>query len=249
MILTCSSCSARYLVAATVFAAGPRQVRCARCGYSWQADLPPEAMAAAQASAEAVVSQQAPSAWDSGAASAPKPPLTEPPETIPPIPEGSNVPALRKKPIDRKIWIGGMILAGVVLLTILLILLLNRHDLTQRWPQLQGFYESLGLGDAGNSGGLSLRQIKSERRFEDGGMKLVIEGEIHNEGKEPEPVPPLQASALGPGGQIMHSWQIDPPAMSLPQDGTMPFRSAITTPPGTVDQITLSFAPRPSDHE
>jgi predicted Zn finger-like uncharacterized protein len=41
MILVCASCKASYLVSVSVFASGARQVRCARCGHTWQADLPP----------------------------------------------------------------------------------------------------------------------------------------------------------------------------------------------------------------
>jgi predicted Zn finger-like uncharacterized protein len=40
MILECPSCHARYMVPNGLFAAGTRQVRCARCKHEWQAKTP-----------------------------------------------------------------------------------------------------------------------------------------------------------------------------------------------------------------
>jgi len=92
------------------------------------------------------------------------------------------------------------------------------------------------LGD-----GLSLQQIRSERRYLEGGMQLVVEGEIHNESKGTRQVPDLQITALGPDGNIMQSWRIDAPAATLDPGASAPFQSAVNTPQGTVTEVNLKF--------
>ena len=52
MIITCPHCSTRYPVKPGAFASGPRKVRCAKCGHSWE-QHPLEEDGAEEASAAA----------------------------------------------------------------------------------------------------------------------------------------------------------------------------------------------------
>ncbi len=234
MILICSHCSIRYLVPATAFTAGPRQVRCARCGHSWLADLPQEVSAALTV---AGTSTHSPTSF------------TEPPFVTVPIPEGSNLPALWKDPKWHKAKLGiiiGLSLIGVCLLSWLI---LDRQAIAFRLPIMERIYNAVGLTISHVEGGLSLQQVRSEQKYDSGAMRLVIDGEIHNDDQSPKKVPDIQASAIGPDGKVMQSWRIPAPVATLKPGAKEPFQSVIDTPEGTVVEINLSFTELSHDNE
>ena len=218
MILACSSCHTRYLVPVSHFAAGPRRVRCARCGHMWTAELPPEP-------AEALAEQL----------SALPPPLGE----MRPFAPAANLPILHK---DKSFWRSDWILAGLLLVVAALMLLFafDRKDIAERWPETEKLFDRVGLHIYHPGEGLSLRQVRSEMRFE-GETQLAVDGQVHNDTDKPQSIPPILAAAIGPDGKIMQSWQIDAPAAMVAPGGNVPFTSAIHAPQGTVTEINLHF--------
>ncbi len=219
MILTCPICNSRYLVPATHFAAGPRQVRCARCFHTWLGELPKEP---ASALAAQLLN------------------ITPPPLTATPIPPGSNLPALREKPLHK--WYPWIALFGIVILGLFAVWFwLDRQEIAKMWPVLEGTYEKLGLHIYHPGEGLSLQQVRSELHGEDGIPMLIVEGKILNETPKTQQIPNLMAVAVGSDGKPMQSWQIDAPAATLNAAETVSFQSTIRSPKGTVVEINLSF--------
>lgn len=228
MILVCPSCDSRYLVPATAFATGPRPVRCARCGHGWQASLPPIVQDALD---------QAAAGLDDAAGQ-----FAAPPDAAAPLPAGSNLPALPQEAAPwRNPRFVGVVAGGLAVLLALLWLLLDRHAIAARMPWMGGLYRAVGLSVAQAEEGLVLRQVRSERRYEEGTMRLIVEGEVYNGAGASVDVPDIHASALGPDGKAMQSWKIDAPAARLAVGEAAPFRSAVTTPEGTVAEVNLSF--------
>jgi len=90
--------------------------------------------------------------------------------------------------------------------------------------------------------GLSLEKVRSELRYDSGLMKLVVEGKIHNSTEYTQEIPNILATALGPDGDVLQRWQIDAPALRVSPGESMPFRSAINAPKGTVVDLNLSFS-------
>jgi predicted Zn finger-like uncharacterized protein len=219
MILSCSSCQARYLVPASHFAMGPRMVRCARCSHMWMAGLPPEPAAALAEQLSAL--------------------LPPPAEPMPPLPPAANLPVVRKGvPFWQRDWA----LAGavVVLAAFMLIFAIDRKDIAERWPATEKLYDGVGLHVYHVGEGLSLRQVRSEMQFE-GETQLAVEGQVHNDTDKPQSIPPVLAAAIGPDGKIMQSWQIDAPAATVAPGGSVAFTSSIHAPQGTVTEINLHF--------
>src|ERR1700735_4111143 len=117
MIVSCPSCKARYLVPASHFVDGARQVRCARCTHTWAADP-----AAAQVSAN--FAQQL-------SALSPVEAKTSPP-LPPPVP--TSLPVVTHS--TRPFWAVDWVLASVALVLSLAMLFgaLERRDIAARWP-------------------------------------------------------------------------------------------------------------------
>jgi predicted Zn finger-like uncharacterized protein len=244
MILVCTKCKASYLVPATVFANGPRQVRCARCTNTWQADLPPKITAMPLA----IMEPKKPVPPESKPASSPSPTQgqaptlksVETPAVKPtPIPQGSNLPAIWRDPKWHKLRVGAGTTLGIVIVGALAWFLVTGQMLGDVKKSFNHFFETAGITP---SESLVLRNIRSERRFEDGGMHLIVEGEIHNESTESRPLTDIIVNALGPDKKVIQSWRISPPVETLSPGATAPFRSSIVTPEGTVVEVNLSFA-------
>lgn len=219
MILACPFCHARYLISASLFTAGPRQVRCARCSHGWQAELPKEIDAV-------------------GA-----PPVVDPtPESVAPIPPGSNLPVIRKKSLlpefQRVFRSSG---AVAVFAFFLLGLVLGRHWVAEEWPFTESLYDAVGLHIYRSGEGLGFENVRSELRYEGGITLLGVEGNIRNSTPNMQEIPDIMATAIGADGNSLQSWRIDAPAIKVAPGEVIPFRSSIKLPQGTVAEINLEF--------
>jgi len=254
MILVCTKCKASYLVPATVFANGPRQVRCARCAHTWQADLPAKMTAMPLGIVEtgktplikpAANTPPQAAAQTESAEQEKQPAITvaEAPAIKPkPIPPGSNLPAIWRGEKWKKIRRAASIVLAIAMTVTLAWFLVSSSIVNEAKQRANHLAEAAGLVSAPAGDGLVLREIRSERRFEDGGMHLVVEGEIFNEGTDSKPLSDIIVNALGPDKKVIQSWRINPPAATLPPGATVPFKSSIVTPQGTVVEVNLSFA-------
>lgn len=229
MILACSSCHARYLISANLFSRGPRQVRCARCSHSWQAELPPEVDAVGP-----------PPDFD----------LTPIPAATSPIPSGSGLPVVQKKPMSprlrRILWIGG---TAAVLILLPLIIVLERRPITQFLPKTERFYDAIGLHIYRYGEALSFVGVRSELRYDNGQMVLAVEGKIHNSSSYAQDIPAITATAMGVDSKVVQSWQIDAPAVRVGPGEDVDFRSSIAAPKDAVAEINLSFVEIKHDND
>ncbi len=223
MILECPLCHTRYLIPATLFASGSRQVRCARCAHSWRAELPKEINVVAPP-------REKPQPFDA----TPRAPL-------PPLPPGSNLPALPQKNVSKKIQIAIVASMFVVTFVLTFWLVFGRQLIVKNHPRLEGLYDAIGLHIYYPGEGLSVVGVRSEMKYEEGITKLTITGKIANETEKMQIIPDLKASAIGPDSAILQSWQIDAPTATIDPHGEVPFQSMINAPKGTVERINLNF--------
>ncbi|MDP9127036.1 MAG: zinc-ribbon domain-containing protein [Pseudomonadota bacterium] len=228
MILSCSFCHTRYLIPAALFAAGPRQVRCARCSHSWLAELPNEIDAVG---------------------TPPDLDLSPAPEGAMPIPEGSGLPVVRKNPMIVLLQ-GTMALSWMLGLALVLVLalLLGKTWIAGHWPAAEVFYDAIGFHVYHFGEGLSFVEVRSELRYDGGQTTLSVEGKILNDTTNVQPIPKVKVTALGADGNGLQSWQIDAPAPRLFAGEAVPFKSSIIAPQSAVTEINLSFVEK-NEHD
>jgi predicted Zn finger-like uncharacterized protein len=128
------------------------------------------------------------------------------------------------------------------LLTILIIALVVIAAAAAFWflapPEMKA---RLGLGAAGTSPLALVITHRDRQQLESGNQLLTVTGRVINPTTKEQVVPPLQAQLLGPGGKVVYSWTIDPPARSLPAGGSASFNSAeVNVPPGG-DDLRISL--------
>ncbi|MDE2029897.1 MAG: zinc-ribbon domain-containing protein [Alphaproteobacteria bacterium] len=232
MILECPSCHARYLLQIGLFAQGGRQVRCARCKYSWHATLPTNMDVFAAPEPPAQASKPV---FSSSPAS---PPLGS---AAPEHSFSANLPAVIKKKGWRE--------KGVLALKILAVLVLAvlwpvfaREDIVKTFPSLRGVYEAAGL-QVGRAGlGLKFEKVKSELKYDSGTMRLFVTGVVHNTTGETQFVPDIKARALAPDGSIVQSWWVAAPAPTIQGGAGVPFHTAVNAPMNkTIENVFLEF--------
>lgn len=241
MIIVCKSCKGSFLVPSSIFSNGPRTVRCARCKNVWK-EFPPSKPT------------PLPTPKPPKPASSPPPPLPpvdvpEPLAVAPPIEKTSLFAGLKELTISRAqklLLIGATIAFGFVLF--FSIVFIGAHNvIVKHWPEAQQLYIMLELAENPLKDKLVLHKIVSERRYQDGAMHLVVDGEILSQAEKRQVVPAIAVEALGPDGKIIESWRIEPPQATMAPNETVPFTSSIISPEGTVVEINLSFVEPPHD--
>ena len=93
--------------------------------------------------------------------------------------------------------------------------MINRETLSGRWPVFEGIFDAVGLHINHTGENLRIEDVRSELRYDAGIVRLVVEGKVHNVAEKYQLVPNIKASAIGPDGSEIQSWQIDAPAAKL----------------------------------
>ncbi len=245
MILVCKNCKASFLVSASIFSGGPRRVKCKSCGETWLADLPSktkhdkkpiEQPKPDKAPQETQAKTESPAKTKSAAETEP---LTLE-EKAPPA------PAFNLKKIKKIALMAGIALASLFVFFGLLFIVLQ-EQIIQIFPSTENAYIGIGLAKAEDQSKLFLQNVGSVRRYQDGAMRLIVEGEIHNTGIKKQKVPVLIVDAIGLGKQTIESWRIEPSRATIKSGATLPFVSAILYPKELVVEVNLRFVVVPHD--
>ncbi|HZH26749.1 MAG TPA: MJ0042-type zinc finger domain-containing protein [Azospirillaceae bacterium] len=216
MIISCSVCSTRFLVDAKAIGPEGRRVRCGSCGNTWVQTVPPEATPA------------------------PEIILEPPPDRIRPIPPGSNLPVVIP-PKRRKGPVIGWTAAGLVAGALAVGLVFARHEIVETWPPAAAAYEVVGLEVEAIGTGLSLQNVRSEQRMDNGTPVLALTGQVANVSDKARDVPPIRAVALDPDRRALQSWRIQTsPARLLPGE-VATFASVQRDVGEQVAQIRVTF--------
>ncbi len=246
MIIVCKNCHASFLVPSSLFHGASHLVRCGKCGKVWREFSSGKA--------------------DETTAAAP-PPLSPPPadswlfsaerEALPPSAPSDSADDAPSPPVqkftfsDIKTLLSSLLkAAGFILLTLLAIAVLGfftgHRYIAQTWPSTEAIYRPLGLSLTDTPvETLLIQHITSERRYSDGAMQLIVNGEIKNVSQKPQMIPDLVLDAIGPDGRIIQSWHIKPSAATLEADSVLPFSSSFLSPEETVVEVNLSFVETP----
>lgn len=214
MIVTCPSCSTRYIVDPKALGATGRMVRCANCKHTWM-QAPPADM--------------------------PKPVDVEPaPDSVRPIPPGSNLPAFPQPQRTRPVEAIGWMVFLVVLIGGGIGLILGRNDVVALWPPAVKLYDMVGLSLERPGAGLELRDVTSARR-EDGPPVIVVEGTVANVSSKPREVPRLKAVARSAANQDLKNWTFTPSVPVLMPGETVNFKAELPDPPRGGANLEIAF--------
>lgn len=225
MILTCSSCSTRFLVDAAAIGPVGRQVRCARCQHSWYqepaADLPRTLTGT------------------------PRPPTAnaETPRRRAPLPRGGNLPVIqgrRRKALDIR---------GLAALLLFAIALTGagygfRERIARAWPPAADLYAMLGLSHQAPS--MRLVDVSFANTMVSGVPVLTVKGAIVNdaagEGAEPSAIPTILIQLRDDQRKVISRWTHKPPHPALVAGGRADFETSLENPPVEARNLDITFA-------
>lgn len=211
MILTCPSCSTRYLIDPASLGVTGRVVRCARCSHSWS-EVPPDDM---------------PKLVD----------VLPPAEAVRPIPTGSNLPALRKSGVARA-WVGWAALLAVIV-GVAAGSYLARDRIIAVWPGAARIYAGLGLDEYAAARVLKVQNIQQHSVVEEGQRIVVVNGEIVNISDQRLDVPRVVIQVLDDVGNVIAAGYAEPADGALAAGATTVFSSRLTDPPKSAVSINV----------
>jgi len=213
MIVTCPSCSTRYIVDPKALGPTGRTVRCASCTHTWMQAVPDDL---------------------------PKPVDVDPaPDSVRPIPPGSNLPAFTQ-PRSRAGHAIGWLVFAVVLLVGGGSMVVLRDGIVAAWPPSAKLYDMVGLPIETVGAGLELRNVSSTRK-EDGPPAIVVEGTVANVSNRPREVPRLKAVVRSAAHQDLKNWTFTPGVLVLLPGETANFRAELADPPRGATDLAITF--------
>ena len=232
MIITCPHCQTKYQVTFEAIGSAGRKVQCAHCHQAWnqvaQPDSPePPVDAEADTLFDAMAEDaldEAMSAEESAAAAtrgtASSPPLNG-------LAEGIDPAELKKRQQEFSRRQNAMIsrlplarlrrgarIAGVLLLVgIVGGAYFWRVPIVERYPDLAGLYESIGLGV--NVVGLDFADLETLKALSGGNDVLTVSAQIVGQSRSPVAVPPVVVSLLDETGHAVYEWSVSPRVRDL----------------------------------
>lgn len=132
------------------------------------------------------------------------------------------------------------IVAGVTLVAVLALAYLGRVQVVQRFPAMAGVYEAVGLGV--NVVGLEFSGLTAMQTLRNGKEVLIVSAQIVGLSRSPVPVPAVVVTLVGPGGQGVYQWSVQPNVSDLMGGERATFDTQLTLPPGDASRLRLSFA-------
>jgi predicted Zn finger-like uncharacterized protein len=225
MILSCPSCSTRYLVDPLAIGADGRQVRCARCGHVWRQAPPPPEETSPPAGAEE------------------EPPILRGPARVRALPPGSNLPALREPPRRRAGGLAWLALALAVAGAIGA-LFAFRQQFVEIWPPASQLYRLAGLDAAEKPGqDLDIRDVKFERKTDAGRTVLLVTGQVVNPTQGVRPAPRLRVAIGDEARNELVHWTVPLAKERLGPGEATEFSTRLPDPPANARSLSVTFLP------
>lgn len=222
MIITCPSCSTRYLLPPAALAPAGREVRCARCGHAWF-QAPPADMPRTVDLTEPVRAHGA-----AGLAAD----LDRP----------RNLPVAAAQPRRRSGALGWIVFV-LVLGGALGAAAVYRDQIVEAWPPSAKLFELAGLSVA--EYGLTLSDPVSERSTEAGAEIVSVTGIVRSTLESERPVPPIWISLLDDSGRVLRREMTTAEPTVLPPGGEARYRVRFAAPPTEATRVAVTFGETP----
>jgi predicted Zn finger-like uncharacterized protein len=259
MIITCPHCQTKYQVAFEAIGSAGRKVQCAHCQQAWQQEpmVPEEATPPKPAGPVDPITEdamdEAMAAEESAAAEArtakAKSRLPDPDPTAhldaAEIKKRQVAFARRQNVMTARLPLArlrrGARAAGIVMLISLFAgAYIWRVPIVERYPDLAGVYEAVGLGV--NVVGLEFAELHTLKTLSEGNEVLTVSAQIVGLGAKPAKVPPVVVSLIDAHGHPVYEWSVSTRVPDLMAGERATFDTRLSLPPSEAVSVRLSFA-------
>lgn len=212
MIITCPSCSTRYMAETSAFLPDGRTVRCSFCQHTWFQGPPVDSSLHAVADASAGGMEFL----------------------------GSRSVADGRMSGKQLVGhLAGWAVYCLALVGVVTSLYTYRVELVRLWPKAAVMYSSLGIPV--NTRGLAFVNTVYAQ-FEDDGMDvLAISGEIENITAQDLMVPPIRVSLRDAQQREIYDWVFSTDTASLPSRNKSQFETRLGNPPADARDLVVTF--------
>ncbi|ODT71024.1 MAG: hypothetical protein ABS75_09830 [Pelagibacterium sp. SCN 63-23] len=260
MIICCPHCQTKYQVTFEAIGSAGRKVQCAHCHRAWQqspmpADKPVQSETGADTLFDAIAEDALDEAIMAEAGAVAAEQIVAPaPRQANPLPRLPDAAEMRRRqlafsrrqhamtsrlPLAR--LRRGARIAGIVILAALLGgAYFARVSIVERYPDLAGLYEAVGLGV--NVVGLDFTNLETLKTFSSGNDVLMVSAQIVGRNLVPIRVPPVVISLLDDEGQAVYEWSVMPRVSDLMVGERATFDTRLSLPPSEAVRVRLSFA-------
>ncbi len=221
MILTCSSCSKRYLVDPRALGAVGRNVRCAHCGHTWFQAPPPDG----------------PQSFDAALAAVPEPEIDEPARRRE---RRVQLPAVSRQRSRGPVLAWLAVLVAVV--AVAWGLIAARASVVGLWPPAARLYALIGYDATVPGTGLSVLKVTSSRVMENGVPALAIDGEVVNVSSVVRRVPKLRVTLRDRDAKELKAWDVTVAQTTLLPGASVAFHITIAQPAEAATSALVGFA-------
>jgi predicted Zn finger-like uncharacterized protein len=232
MIVTCPSCSVRYVVDPRALSARGRTVRCARCTHTWHQAPPAEPLPPVDAPPSPAPVIETP---------APQP---SPRERVAPTVSQTDRVQLPAVTRPRRAWRAALAWAAVVVVFAGLGYgaIAGRGRVVEILPQAARFYTLAGFPVETPSLGLELRKVTPSRDMRNGVATLVIDGEVLNISTVARAVPKLKVILRDHGDHDLQDWTFSVTDDRLKPGESVPFHTSVPQPTAGATDVVVTFA-------
>jgi predicted Zn finger-like uncharacterized protein len=269
MIITCPHCQTKYQVTYEAIGSAGRKVQCAHCHQAWNQDpktAGPERSPPKDPESDQLFEQMAEDALDEAMAAEesaavsevrkPAPKAKAAPASAPAPAPGADAAELQKRQqaFDRRrhamisslplarLRRGARLAGTVILLGMVAGAYFWRVPIVERYPDLAGLYEQVGLGV--NIVGLDFSNLETLKSLSGGNEVLSVSAQIVGQSSRPVAVPPVVISLLDEAGHAVYEWSVSPRVQDLMVGERATFDTRLSLPPSEAVRVRLSFAGR-----
>lgn len=260
MIITCPHCQTKYQVTNEAIGAVGRKVQCAHCRQAWQqGPLTPREQKAFDAIAEdgmdeaLLAEERAVAAELARKVAQEEARQAEAAEVDPAvIRRRQRAFSRRQNAMAARLPLGRLrraarVVGAVTLVALLTIAYFGRVQVVERYPDMAGLYEAVGLGV--NVVGLDFSNVSSLRALRDGKEVLAVSAQIVGLMPDPVVVPPVVVTLVDAAGEAIYEWSVTPSVRDLMAGERATFDTQLVLPPGDAQRVRLSFAGGPDPRE
>lgn len=259
MIITCPHCQTKYQVAYEAIGSAGRKVQCAHCRREWNQTPQPETPSFPPEEDDRLFDDMSEDALDEvmmaeesavareAAATRPLAGLGMPPRTVDAAALKQQQKAFRRRqdamnsslPMAR-LRRGARVVGVVVLAGLVCGAWFARVPIVERYPDLAGLYEAVGLGV--NVVGLEFSDLHTLKALSGGNEVLTVSAQIVGLSPKPVRVPPVVVSLLNERGKAVYEWSVAPRVRDLMAGERATFDTRLSLPPSEAVRVRLSFA-------